>query len=68
MEKFIPFEKLSKHKKREMMAKRRKTWEGLSPVTRTPANPKAYKRRAAQPEKTRQWDDDSSTDVFFVCC
>lgn len=61
MDKFIPFEKLSKQKKRELLAKRRKTWEGLNPVTRKQANPKAYKR-----EKTRQWGDDSSLTCFFI--
>jgi hypothetical protein len=62
MEKFIPFEKLSKRKKRELLARRRKTWEGLNPVTRKPENPKAYKRGEA-----RRWgdDDDSPTDVPF---
>ena len=40
MEKFIPFEKLSKKKKRELMTKRRGTWGGLNPVTRKPPNPK----------------------------
>ncbi|SHH94462.1 hypothetical protein SAMN02745823_01580 [Sporobacter termitidis DSM 10068] len=62
MEKFVPFDKLSKRKKRELLAKRRKTWEGLSPVTRRPEEPKAYKR-----EKTRRWgDDDSSQARFFA--
>ncbi len=60
MDKFIPFEKLSKRKKRELLAKKRGTWGGFNPVTRKPENPKAYKR-----EKTRKWHDDSSADVFF---
>ena len=44
MEKFIPYEKLSKKKKRALDAARRNSWGGLSPVTRRPENPKAYKR------------------------
>ena len=47
MEKFVPYEKLSKKKKKELNAKRRKTWD-ISPVTRRPPNPKAYDRRKAQ--------------------
>ena len=53
MEKFIPYEKLSKKKQRELDAKRRSVWT-ISPVTRKPANPKAYNRKKAQ-----KWRDDS---------
>lgn len=55
MEKFIPYEKLSKKKKRELNASRRTTWGNLNPVTRKPENSKAYNRRKAQ-----KWNDDSS--------
>ena len=34
MDKFVPYEKLSKKKKRELNAQRRKTWGNISPVTR----------------------------------
>ena len=47
MEKFIPYEKLSKKKQRELDARRRTVWT-ISPVTRKPANPKAYNRKKAQ--------------------
>ena len=47
MEQFIPYEKLSKKKKREQNAARRVVWE-RSPVTRRPANPKAYDRNKAR--------------------
>ena len=57
MEKFISYDKLSKKKKRELDAQRRGSWGGVSPVTRKPANPKAYNRA-----KARKWiHDDSST-------
>ena len=46
METFVPFEKLSKKKKRELNRARRGVW-ALSPVTRRPANPKAYNRKKA---------------------
>lgn len=50
MEKFIPYEKLSKKKRRELDAARRGNWGGISPVTRKPQNSKAYNRR-----KTQDW-------------
>ena len=48
MEKFIPFEKLSKKKKKELNAQKRGTWGSFDPVTRKPINPKAYNRKTAQ--------------------
>ena len=59
MEKFIPYEKLSKKKRRALNAKRREVWP-ISPITRKPENPKAYKRKKAQ-----RMDDDSSSVPFF---
>jgi len=51
MEKFVPFEKLSKKEKRAQNAKRRNTWGSLNPVTRKPPNPKAYNRNRNPPAK-----------------
>ena len=51
MEKFIPYEKLSKKEKRRLDSRRRKTWGEMSPVTRKPENPKAYNRKRAQYRK-----------------
>ena len=48
MEKFIPYEKLSKKEKRKVDAMRRNTWGGLNPVTRKPANSKTYNRKRTQ--------------------
>ena len=48
MEKFIPYEKLSKKEKRRRNAAMRGDWGALSPVTRREKNPKAYDRRKAQ--------------------
>lgn len=61
MEKFVPFDKLSKKKQKEFYAKRRVTWGSLNPTTRKPENPKAYNRRKAQ-----KWSDDSSISVPFL--
>ena len=54
MAKFIPKEKLSKKKQREMNAQRRVTWT-ISPVTRKSADPKAYDR-----SKVKNWKRDDS--------
>jgi hypothetical protein len=43
MGKFIPFEKLSKAEKKKRNAAKRTVWT-ISPVTRKPDNPKAYRR------------------------
>lgn len=57
MEKFIPYEKLSKKRKKEENLRRRGTWGRLDPVTRRPENPKAYNRQKAR--KLRSDDLDS---------
>ena len=48
MEKFIPYEKLSKKEKRKLDSAKRGTWGGLNPVTRKPTNSRAYNRKRAQ--------------------
>ena len=48
MEKFIPYGKLSKKEKRKIDQAKRQTWNSLNPVTRKPANSKAYNRRKSQ--------------------
>ena len=48
MEKFIPYEKLSKKERRKLDLAGRKTWGEMNPVTRKPANSKAYNRRKSQ--------------------
>ena len=58
MDKFIPYNKLSKKKQRELNSKQRRTWGALNPVTRNTANPKAYNR-----QKARKWNSD---DFFSV--
>lgn len=61
MEKYIPYEKLSKKKRRELDARQRGSWNGLSPVTRRPENPKAYNRK-----KARKRSDDFPDRAFIV--
>ncbi len=45
MEKFIPREKLSKRRKKELNAQRRNTWEGIRPYTRKVESKKLYDRK-----------------------
>lgn len=59
MDKFIPYEKLSKKEKRKLDLSKRQTWGELNPVTRKPQNSKAYNRRKAQ-----SWKRDSSSVPF----
>ena len=64
MEKFIPYEKLSKKEKRKMDLAKRQTWGELNPVTRKPENSKAYNRN-----KARNWKRDyheTSSGLFYV--
>ena len=60
MDKFIPYEKLSKKQQKAYNARKRRTWS-INPVTRRPDDPKAYKRK-----KTRKWDQDDLSAVSFL--
>ena len=60
MEKFTPYDKLSKKEKKALDQRKRGTW-AINPVTRKPEKPGAYNRA-----KTRKRDyDDSLTVSFF---
>ena len=48
MEKFIPYEKLSKKERQKINKAKRSTWGDMNPVTRKPLNSKAYNRKRAQ--------------------
>ena len=54
MEKFIPYEKLSKKEKRKLDQAKRQTWGEINPVTRKPENSKAYNRKRTQDWKREQ--------------
>ena len=51
MEKFIPYEKLSKKARRELDKKNRNTWGNVNPATRREESPKAYKRHPKHKNK-----------------
>lgn len=61
MQKFVPFEKLSKKKQRELNKKQRGSWGSINPVSRKVESAKIYNRK-----KARQWKDDSMTVLFVV--
>ena len=48
MQEFIPYEKLSKKERRKLDRAKRQTWGELNPVTRRPANSRAYNRSKAR--------------------
>jgi len=48
MEKYVPYEKLSKKEQKKLNNARRNTWGSISPVTRKPENSRAYNRSKAQ--------------------
>jgi len=62
MEKFIPYEKLSKKEKRKLDLARRQTWGELNPVTRKPENSKAYNRK-----RTQDWKKELPNSASFIC-
>ena len=47
MERFVPYEKLSKKKQREINAMRRNVWS-INPITRKPMKSYAYNRKREQ--------------------
>ena len=66
MEKFIPYEKLSKKEKRKLDLAKRQTWGELNPVTRKPENSKAYNRK-----RTQDWKKelpDPASFFLYGCC
>ena len=66
MEKFIPYEKLSKKEKRKIDQARRQTWGELNPVTRKPENSKAYNRNKARNWMREEHETNSGT-FLFTC-
>lgn len=63
MQKFIPFAKLSKKTQQEINKSHRKSWGNIDPVTKRPANSKAYNRKKLRPGKMI-----FLRLSFFYCC
>lgn len=61
MEKFIPYEKLSKKEKRKLDAMRRGSWGDVNPVSRKVESKKAYHRK-----RTQDWKKELPDPVSFA--
>lgn len=68
MEKYIPYERLSKKEKRKLDSTKRGTWGERSPVTRKPQNSKAYNRSTARNWKREHHETNSGTFHFIRPC
>ena len=64
MEKFIPYEKLSKKEKRKIDLTKRQTWGELNPITRKPQISKAYNRNKSRNWKREYHETDSG--IFII--
>ena len=64
MEKFVPYEKLSKKEKRKLDQAKRQTWGELNPVTRKPENSKVYNRNKARNWKSEMHEISSGSFLF----
>ena len=61
MKPFIPYEKLSKKKKKELDSARRGSWNGVNPVTRRVESKKVCRRK-----KALKWEDDLPFQGFLL--
>ena len=64
MEKFVPYEKLSKKEKRKLDQAKRQTWGELNTVTRKPESSKAYNRNKARNWKREMHETSSGSFLF----
>lgn len=51
MEKFIPYDKMSKKEQKKIDSAKRRSWNGLNPVTRVAENDRKYSRKVKHPER-----------------
>ena len=55
MERFVPYDKMSKKEQKKLNSGKRRDWNGLNPVTRVaPDNKKAYKRKPKHPDRSEE--------------
>jgi hypothetical protein len=55
VKRFVPYEKLSKKRQREIDREKRGAWGAINPVTRRPERPDAYDRQ----KENRRWKMDA---------
>ena len=65
MDRFVPLDKKSKKEQKKFHARQRKTWEGISPVTRTVPNGKAYNRKKLKADERRSSSDFRNEKLLF---
>ncbi|MGN0587447.1 MAG: hypothetical protein ACI4JF_09185 [Oscillospiraceae bacterium] len=68
MEKFIPLEKMSKKKQRKFYKAQRRSWGGISPVTRREKDPKVYNRAKEKRDCDYRGHADLLKPVFTSVC
>ena len=66
MDRFVPLDKKSKKEQKKFHSKQRKTWEGISPVTRTVPNGKAYNRKKQKADERRSRDFGNGKSAFLL--
>lgn len=66
MKKFVPYEKLSKRKKREMNKKKRSDWGTINPITRKSKSAKAYSRKNPDRDQDFYFPHDGFR-VYIAC-
>ncbi len=63
MDRFVPYEKLSKKAQRDRNKQRRRSWGGISPITRKSESKKLYNRK-----KTARYENEGfQSNGLFVC-
>jgi hypothetical protein len=65
MDRFVPLGKKSKKEQKKFHTRQRKTWEGISPVTRTVPNGKAYNRKKKKADERRSSSDLRDEKLLF---
>jgi len=65
MKKFVPLSKQSKQKQKQYHAIKRGSWGALNPVTRKPANPKAYTKAMRRDDNLALRDMEDTSDGNF---
>ncbi len=66
MEKFVPYGKLSKKKRRELDAMKRGSWGGVNPVTRCSKKETAYDRKKLRKAACRQENMDFARQKSYL--
>ena len=61
MQRFIPYEKLSKREKKRRDNERRQDWGQINPLTRKKEDRKVYNRK-----RNREWGDERTRGFLYI--